>query len=90
VQEKKELTMSTQYSHKELGIIGCAKNLEISKSALTAWQNKAEANQGTIDTRGRGNYSSDEAKTIALLKKELRDTKDALNILKKAISILGN
>ena len=33
--------------------------------------------------------SSDEAKEIARLQRELRDTKDALEILKKAISILG-
>ena len=46
-------------------------------------------NEGTIPTRGRGNYESDEAKEIARLKKELRDTQDALEILKKAISILG-
>lgn len=38
---------------------------------------------------GTGNYASDEAKEIAQLKRELRDTKDALDILKKAISILG-
>ena len=31
----------------------------------------------------------DEAKEIAHLQRELRDTKDALEILKKAISILG-
>lgn len=36
------------------------------------------------------NYASDEAKEIARLKKELRDTQDALEILKKAIGILGN
>ena len=34
-------------------------------------------------------YESDEAKEIARLKKELRDTQDALEILKKAIGILG-
>ena len=38
--------------------------------------------------RGSGNYASDEAKKIARLKRELRDAKDALNVLKKAISIL--
>ena len=32
--------------------------------------------------------ASDEAKEIARLKRELRDAKDAINILKKAISIL--
>jgi transposase len=40
--------------------------------------------------RGSGNHESDEAKENARLKRELRDTKDALEILKKAISILGD
>lgn len=44
---------------------------------------------GTIDSRGSGNYASDEAKEIARLKKELKDTQDALDVLKKAIDILG-
>ncbi len=34
-------------------------------------------------------YESDEAKEIARLKRELRDTQDALDVLKKAIGILG-
>ena len=38
--------------------------------------------------RGSGNYASDEAKEIAHLKRELRDAKDAINVLKKAIRIL--
>jgi len=36
-----------------------------------------------------GNFSSDEAKEIARLRKELKDTQDALEVLKKAIGILG-
>ena len=47
-------------------------------------------NEGSVPTRGSGNYSSDEAKEIARLQRELRDTKDALEILKKAIRILEN
>ena len=47
-------------------------------------------NEGTIPTRGQGKYESDEAKENARLRKELRDTQDALEILKKAIGILGN
>ena len=35
----------------------------------------------------RGNYESDETKEIARLRKELRDTQVALDILKKAIGI---
>ena len=85
--------MATQYSeefkkdavkyweeHKDLGINACAKNLGISN----------ESNEGNIPTRGRGNYESDAAKENARLKKELRDAQDALEILKKAIGILGN
>ena len=41
-------------------------------------------NDGIINSRGSGNYSSDEAKEIARLKKELKDTQDALEVLKKA------
>ena len=48
-----------------------------------------DENEGAVPTRGRGNYESDEAKEIARLKKELRDTQDALEIVKKAIGILG-
>lgn len=76
--------------HKELGITACAKNLGISKSALSAWRKLYENNNGNIPTRGRGNYESDAAKENARLKKELRDTQDALEILKKAIGIPGN
>ena len=75
--------------HPELGIGKCAKNLRISKSARSAWGKAYEENEGTVPTRGRGNFESDEAKEIARLRKELRDTQDALDILKKAIGILG-
>ena len=75
--------------HPEFGMTKCAKNLGISKSALSTWGKLYNENDGSIPTCGRGNYGSDEVKEIARLKKELRDTQDALEILKKAISILG-
>ena len=75
--------------HPELGIVKCARNLGICKSTLFKWGKAYDENEGSVPTRGRGNYESDEAKEIARLKKELRDTQDALDILKKAISILG-
>ena len=62
----------------------------ISKSTLSTWRKLYESNEGNIPTRGRGNYESDAAKENARLKKELRDAQDALEILKKAIGILGN
>ena len=46
-------------------------------------------NGNKIESRGSGNFSSDEAKEIARLRKELKDTQDALEVLKKAIGILG-
>ena len=69
--------------HPDLGINKCAKNLGISKSALSTWKNLYDKNLGEVPTRGRGNFESDEAKEIARLRRELRDTQDALEILKK-------
>ena len=76
------------HSHRELGLVGCAENLGISQQTLSRWQ-KELRETGDIESRGSGNYASDEAKEIARLKRELRDTQDALDVLKKAISILG-
>lgn len=87
--EFKEDAVRYWREHPELGIGICAKNLGVSKSALSTWGKTFEENGGAVPTRGRGNYESDEAKEIARLKKDLRDTQDALDILKKAISILG-
>ena len=42
-----------------------------------------------LSVRGSGNYSSDEQKEIARLRRELRDAQDALDVLKKVINILG-
>lgn len=74
--------------HQELGIRACAKNLGIGESTLHKWIKQARE-QGEITARGSGNYASDEQKEIARLQRELRDTKDALEVLKKAINILG-
>ena len=60
----------------------------IGYSTLTKWR-KELRDSGDIVVRGSGNYESDEQKEIARLRRELRDTKDALDVLKKAISILG-
>ena len=61
----------------------------IGLSTLSRWKKQYNDNEGTVPTRGSGNYSSDEAKEIARLKRKLRDAEDALDVLKKAISILG-
>lgn len=99
---KEDLIMAKQYDkqfkldavqyyqdHKDLGLVGCASNLGISQQSLSRWKKELK-DSGDIECRGSGNYSSDEEKEIARLKRELHDTRDALDVLKKAIGILGN
>ena len=69
--------------HPEIALRKCAENLGISESALKTWMKSAKEHEGTVPIRGSGNYASDEAKEIARLQRELRDTKDALEVLKK-------
>ena len=75
--------------HPDLTQVECAKNLGIGVSTLARQEAQFRDNEGDIPVRGSGNYESDEAKEIARLKRELRDAQDALDVLKKAISILG-
>ena len=58
------------------------------QKTLTKWL-KDFRESGDIPVRGSGNYASDEQKEIARLRRELRDAQDALDVLKKAINILG-
>ena len=90
-QHDKQFKLDTvQYyqDHKDLGVHGCAENLGIGYSTLTKWL-KNFRESGDIPVRGSGNYASDEQKEIARLRRELRDAQDALDVLKKAINILG-
>ncbi len=75
--------------HPDLTQAECAKNLGIGISILAHWEAQFRDNDGDIPVRESGNYESDEAKEIARLKRELRDAQDALDVLKKAIGILG-
>ena len=75
--------------HPDLTQEECCKNLGIGVSTLSKWKRQFLNNDGDIPVRGSGNYSSDEQKEIARLKRELRDAQDALDVLKKAIGILG-
>ena len=76
------------HDHRESGLQGCASNLGSSQQTLSRWQ-KELRDTGDIESRGSGSCSSDEAKKIARLKRELRDAQDAPDVLKKAINILG-
>lgn len=76
--------------HPDITRVAAAKNLGIGESTLNRWMSESRKNDsGIIEMRGTGNFESDDAKEIARLKRELRDTQDALDVLKKAISILG-
>lgn len=88
-QQFKEEAVEYYLEHKDLGLRGCAENLGIGYSTLSKWVRDYSTNNGTIPTRGSGNYASDVEKENARLRRELRDAKDALDVLKKAISILG-
>lgn len=59
------------------------KETGIRKSTLSTWGKMYEDNAGDVPTRCRGNFESDKAKEITKLRKDLRDTQDALDILKK-------
>jgi len=88
-QQFKEEAVRYVKEHPDITLEQCAKNLGIGLSTLSRWRKQYADNGGTVPTRGSGNYSSDEAKEIARLKRKLRDAEDALDVLKKAISILG-
>ena len=84
----KEDSVRYYMDHKELEIRGCALHLDIGASTMSKWIRDCKSENG-IQVWGSGNYSSDEQKEIARLNRELRNTKDALDVLKKAIGILG-
>jgi len=86
--EFKQDAVNYRFDHWELTVKQCAENLGVPYDTYNGWLS-AHKNKGENAFRGSGNYSSDEAKEIARLKRELRDTRDALEILKKAIGILG-
>ena len=81
-QEFKEDAVRYRLEHPERALRKCAENLGISESALKNWMKSAKIHEGAVPTRGSGNYASDEAKEIARLQRELRDTKDALEVLR--------
>jgi transposase len=88
-QQFKDDAVQYRKDHPELTLVDTANHLGISVSALKHWLTLANQNDGTVVSRGSGNYSSDEAKENARLKRQLRDAEDALEVLKKAIGILG-
>ena len=75
--------------HPEESKASIIKKFGVPQASFYKWQNEYQKGAGKIVSRGSGNHASDEAKEIARLKKKLRDTEDALEVLKKAIGIVG-
>ncbi len=75
-------------SHKELGAKRCAKNIGIGQSTLSKWIREFRDNRKIVVYCSEI-YSSDEQNEIERLKCELRNKKDDIDVLKKAIVILG-
>lgn len=66
--------------HPDLTQVECAKNLEIGVSPLARWESQFKDNDGNISVIDSGNCTSEEAKEIARLKRELHDAQDALDV----------
>ena len=78
-------------SHPDLSMQDAADNPGMPKETLYGWVKayRRKLRAGGESEPINGNLTDDE-KEIIRLKHELKDTQDALEILKKAISILGD
>lgn len=94
--DKKFKLDAVQYrnDHQDLTWEEVANNLGVSQSSIRRWCKQFDDTKNDKENkdlfRGSGNFSSDEAKELARLKKENRDLKDAVEILKKAMSIVSS
>ena len=86
--EFREGVVNYQREHPDETFVSIGKKFGVHSTTVGKWYRDAET-RGEVVVRGSGNYESDEAKEIAHLRKELRDYKDAVEVLKKAIGILG-
>ena len=82
--------------HPELTYTEIADHLGVSVSSLNRRVKQFDSNQNEDSGdqsrlfRGSGNYSSDDAKELARLRKENKDLKDAIEVLKKAMRIVSS
>lgn len=87
--EFKEQVVQYMLAHPDTTYLDAGKMFGCHSTSVGDWMRQYKNNDNQVIVRGTGNFASDEAKEIARLKKELRDTQDALEVLKKAIGILG-
>lgn len=76
-------------NHPELSVSAVCRNLGISQPTYYQWKKSAEENDGQVNHIGSGNYASDIEEENARLRRELKNSQDALKILKKAMGILA-
>lgn len=75
--------------HTELSLQKATENLNIPKETLYGWVKAHRRKLRAGDSEPIKGNLTEEEKEIIRLKKELKEAQDALYILKKAISILG-
>ena len=77
-------------SHPAMTMETAANYLNMPKETLYGWVKAYRRQQRAGSNEPLTGPMTDEEKEIARLKRELRDAQDAVEILKKAISILNN
>ena len=88
--EFKRNALDSIKDHPDVDMRVCAEYLGIPYDTLYGWYKKDQREKRNESVSIRDAGMSDEEKEIMRLKRELRDTQDALEVLKKAISILGD
>jgi len=87
--EFKQRAVQYRLDNPDLSVVACAKNLGVAVSSLHAWLRSAKENEGSVKHIGSGNTEDEYKREIERLKRENKAQADALDILKKAMSILG-
>lgn len=88
--EFKQNALKYLEDHPDLDKRVCAEYLGMPYDTLYSWYKKSRRENASDDSEIKNSNLSDAEKENIRLRRELRDTKDALEVLKKAISILGD
>ena len=88
--EFKQNALKYLEEHPDLDKRVCAEYLGMPYDTLYGWYKKSRREKNADDSVIENSSLSDVEKENIKLRRELRDTKDALEVLKKAISILGD
>lgn len=87
--EFKQNALQYRKDNPQLSVAAVCRNLGISPATYYNWKRSAEENDNEVVHRGSGNYASEAEKENSRLRRELKNTQDALEILKKAMGILA-